>query len=311
MFILAAVGFAMYKGKKISDEGSKAIGNILIFLSLPCVIINGFLVERTTERLQGLWVSALLALGMLLLSMLVSRIILGRRALDNFAGSFSNPGFFGVPLIVASFDDGAVFYIAAFIAFLNLLQWTYGVGLLQRSDENDILQKKEKAESMGKALAAGTVATLKKLVKAPFMIAIVIGLFFFLTGISMPEIPGKCISFIAGVNTPLAMFTIGIYMAQTDLLKMFVKPRLYLVSFVKLLLIPAIAIVIMKFIPVSNEIMKMCILIAAACPVGSNIAVYAQLHKRNHGYAVETVIISTLLSILTIPAMISFANWMW
>ena len=57
--------------------------------------------------------------------------------------------------------------------------------------------------------------------------------------------------------------------------------------------------------------MKLAILIAAACPVGSNVAVYAQLHNKNYQYAVETVIISTLLSIVTIPFVVWFATMVW
>ena len=201
MTILAAVGFILYKTKKVGNEGSKSIGNILIYLSLPCVIINGFLVEYSTERIIGLGISALLALIVLLLSMLISRICCGRNAIDNFSGSFSNAGFFGVPFIVATFSSGAVFYVASFIAFLNVLQWTYGVALLKHSGSDGMLVKNE----TGKEESAELVKTiLINLIKAPFMIAIIIGLFFFFTRIQMPEIIGKCIKYIADLNTPLA-----------------------------------------------------------------------------------------------------------
>ena len=53
------------------------------------------------------------------------------------------------------------------------------------------------------------------------------------------------------------------------------------------------------------------VLIAAACPVGSNVAVYAQLHDQDYGYAVETVVISTMLSIVTIPVLMSIAMAIW
>ena len=46
MFLLAGVGYALVKAGKISKEGSKSIGSILLTVSLPCVIVNGFLVER-------------------------------------------------------------------------------------------------------------------------------------------------------------------------------------------------------------------------------------------------------------------------
>lgn len=57
MFLLAAIGFLAYRTGKISNEGSKSIGNLLIYISLPAVIIKGFLVERTTERALGLLIS--------------------------------------------------------------------------------------------------------------------------------------------------------------------------------------------------------------------------------------------------------------
>jgi predicted permease len=57
--------------------------------------------------------------------------------------------------------------------------------------------------------------------------------------------------------------------------------------------------------------MKTAILLAAACPVGSNVAVYAQLHGKDYPYAVETVVISTMLSLLTIPALVCLASAVW
>lgn len=226
MLLLAAVGYVMFRCGKISQEGSKTLGNLLIYLSLPCVIINSFLVERTAERITGFVASALIALVVLGLSMGISRLVLGKHAIDNFAGSFSNPGFFGVPLIVASIGSEGVFYVAPFIAFLNLLQWTYGVSLLENSDENGMLVNKSVKQGASGSFAAKSAAMGLRLLKAPFMIAILIGLFFFFTGLTMPSILGKCISGIAAINTPIAMFTIGIYMAQTDILKMFHSPTL-------------------------------------------------------------------------------------
>lgn len=309
MAILAAVGYWMYTRGKISQEGSKALGNILIYLSLPCVIVKSFLVECTAERVTGFFVSALMAALTLAVSVLIARLVLGRHAIDNFAGSFSNPGFFGTPLIIASLGSGGVFYIAAFIAFLNLLQWTYGVSLLQASDQNGMLPRRSEAKATAKNNLAGQAARLgKRLLTAPFMIAILIGAFFFFTGVSMPSVLVKCIDSIAGLNTPLAMFTIGIYMAQVNVPKMFRKPRLYLVSLVRMVLIPAATVGLLLLLPASMSELKLAVLIAAACPVGSNVAVYAQLHDRNYRYAVETVVMSTLFSVITLPLLVGLGE---
>lgn len=91
-------------------------------------------------------------------------------AIERFAGAFSNPGFFAIPIITSCLGTEAVFYTVFFVAFLNLLQWSYGVSILKGEQER---------------------INIKKLLQAPFFIAIVIGLFFFLTGIELPEVAKK------------------------------------------------------------------------------------------------------------------------
>lgn len=290
MFLLAGVGFALFKTKKITPEGSKSLANILIYAVLPCVIVNGFLVERTQERIIGLLLSALAAAVTLFVAILISRLFFKKDAIAQFSAAFSNCGFFGVPLIVATLSSGAVFYAAAFIAFLNLLQWTYGVYIM-----------------------TGKKAGLKPaaVIKAPFMIAIIIGLILFFTGLPLPALATKTLGFITGLNTPLAMFTVGIYLAQTDLAKILVKPKLYWISVVRLVIIPLVTVALLSLIPANFLELKMAVLLAAICPVGSNVAVYAQLHNQDYAYAVETVVISTILSIVSMPLIMALAGLIW
>ena len=292
MFLLAGIGFMLFKGGKITLEGSKTLGNILIFGSLPAVIINGFRIERTAEHVSGLLWAALAALIVVMLSILISHFMFRKDGVAAFATSFANPGFFGIPLIVASLGQGAVFYAAPFIAFLNIGQWTYGVSRLN-----------------GQPVLQGFQP--KKLIKAPFVIAILVGIFLFVTQIRLPEILSSCLSSVAGLNTPLAMFTVGVYLAQTDLKKMLGRRSLYLISALRLLVIPALSLLILMLFPVSMEQMRTVLLIVAACPVGSNVAVYAQLHNKDYPYAVETVVISTLLSIVTIPFILYLSSLIW
>ncbi len=289
MFLLAGIGFLLYKGGKIGSEGGRTLGNILIYASLPAVIINGFRVERTAEHVTGMIWSAAGALALLLISILISHFVFRKDPIGAFAGAFSNPGFFGVPLILASVGEGAVFYVASFIAFLNIGQWTYGVSLLN-----------------GQPLTEGL--KLKKLVQAPFVLAILAGLILFAAQIRLPDMVSGILTTLAGLNTPLAMFTVGIYLAQTDFLKMFRKKELYLISAVRLVIIPLVALLLLSLFPGSMREMKTVLLIAISCPVGSNVAIYAQLHGKDYSYAVETVILSTALSIVTIPLMVHLSG---
>ena len=290
MFLLAAVGFIAFRTGKISNEGSKTIGNILIYISLPAVIVKGFMVERTGERITGLLISMAAAAVILGICILVSRLCFRNDPIASFGAAFSNPGFFGIPLITAILGDGGVFYVAPFIAFLNLLQWSYGVSLLT---------------------GRKTGLKAKQILTAPFMIAIVVGLILFFTKLSLPVVVTKTLDFCVGLNTPLAMFAVGVYLAQCSFRKMLKKKKLYAISAIRLLLIPLIVLALLTVIPgISNDI-RYGMLISAACPVGSNLAVYAQLHDKDYTYAVETVATSTLFCIVTIPLLVQLAGLLW
>lgn len=288
MFFLVSIGFLMFRKNLISQEGSKTIGNILIYVSLPCMIIRGFIVERTPGHLLGLFVSTVAAFLVLLMSMLLSGHVFKGDGIASFAGAFSNPGFFGIPLMVAAIGKGGVFYAAAFISFLNILQWTWGVQTLTGS--------------------SGKIK-LRDVLRAPFMKAVIIGLLLFFLQPKLPEMAYTILDDLAGINTPLAMFVTGVYLAQSDIPAMLKRKKLYAVAGVRLLLIPAVTLLILLPIPSGFIPLKLAILIASSCPVGSNVAVYAQLHGKDYGYAVETVIVSTLFSILTVPTMVTLGNY--
>ena len=68
---------------------------------------------------------------------------------------------------------------------------------------------------------------------------------------------------------------------------------------------------LLSLLPAELNSMKYALLLAIACPVGSNVAVYAQLHGKDYPYAVETVVVSTILSLGTIPLLMVCASGLW
>ena len=292
MFILVAVGCVLFRTGKITLEGSKTLGNILIYVALPSVIVNSFLIERTPEKVHALAMSAAASFLCILISAVVSGLVFRKNGVEAFASTFPNPGFFGVPLMIASIGQGAVFYVACFIAFLNVGQWTYGVSIMN-----------------GQPVRQGFEP--KKLIQAPFVIAIIIGLILFATQLQLPALIDGCLNTVAALNTPLAMFTVGVYLAQIDVKDLIRRKSLYAVSAARLLLIPALSLGLLSLLPAGLYDMKMALRLACSCPVGVNVAVYAQLHGKDYGYAVETVILSTALSLISIPGIVWIATHLW
>uniref|UniRef100_UPI00405658D5 AEC family transporter n=1 Tax=Acetatifactor sp. TaxID=1872090 RepID=UPI00405658D5 len=119
------------------------------------------------------------------------------------------------------------------------------------------------------------------------------------------------ISSSAGLNTPVAMLVSGVYLAKVNGKAMITSRKLYALTVARLCVIPLISAAILCLLPGNFYELKVCLLIASACPVGSNVAVYAQLHNKDYVYAVETVVLSTLFSIVSIPVLLFVFQNIW
>ena len=287
MALLAAVGVYLSRKGFLSPQGTKDLGAILLRVIIPCVIVKSYITEFSRERLLELALSAGLALIGFILAMVISYLVFGkRRRLENFAASFCNAGFIGIPLAQAIIGEEGVFYIAASVALLNLFQWTSAVYIM--ADRKD-------------AISAKTIA------KNPVVIAIVIGVVLFVSQIPVPGIVTSTLGYIAGMNTPIAMILMGTYLAKLPLKKLLDK-RAYGCVLFRLVIIPAVILLVFWVLPVSNADIALAAFLAAATPVGANICVFAQQYDCDYEFSVVTVCLSTLLSVITVPLLVSFAQ---
>lgn len=151
--------------------------------------------------------------------------------------------------------------------------------------------------------------TLHTVLSNPIADGAILGLVIYFSDLG-GRLPGPALTaltHIGNLNAPLAMIVLGVYLAQSDLRALFTSLRLYWISFVRLVLIPTLTLALFHFLPMPSD-MRLAILIAAAAPVGANVAVYAQLNGLNHVYASQTVTLSTLLSIVILPLFAAATN---
>ena len=287
MALLMAVGILLSRRGFLSPQGTKDLGAILLRIIIPCVIVKSYITTYSRERLLELALSAGLALVAFILAMGIAYLVYGkRRRIENFAAAFCNAGFIGIPLAQAVIGDEGVFYMAASVALLNLFQWTYGVYIM--TDRRD-------------SISAKTIA------KNPVVIAIVIGIALFLSRLPVPGIVTSTLGYIAGMNTPVAMILMGTYMAKLPWRKLLDK-RAYGCVLFRLVIIPAVVLLVFWALPISNQNVALAAYLAAATPVGANICVFAQQYDCDYEFSVVTVCLSTVLSIVTVPLMVSLAQ---
>lgn len=283
MLLMIAVGFVLSRIKLLKEAGTACLATLLLNLILPSSILNSFLSAEESVHFSAIAISFGISALAVLIAVVISKLAFPRDAVGNFASAFSNAGFMGIPLITGILGARAVIFAAPFIAIVNVLQWTYGVYLFTGSTDG---------------------LKVKQLIRNPILISLALGMLVALLRISFPMIITKTISGFAAMNAPIAMLILGAYMSRSDLKKLFMDGRMYLISLFRLMIVPIVTMLALKLFQLSDPTICMAIFIAAAAPVGSNVAVYAQRNGGDYQYASGTVCISTAFAILTMPLLV-------
>lgn len=284
VFILIAVGFVLKKAKMIDDNGSKQLTNILLFIVTPCVLIKSYQTEfRTDLAANILWAAfftVIIHAVMIVISTLIFRKEPTKRYRINiFSAVYSNCGFMAIPLLSAVLPENGVIYGSAYLAIFNILYWTHGVCLYTGSRKS---------------------LSLKNAFLNPGVIGTILSLVLFVGRVELPRIIFEPVNYLAGLNTPLAMIVLGVYLANIDFKKTLKKISIYLVALLRLIVFPVIAIIISRVMRLDGDVAK-AVLISAACPPATVATLFAAKFGLDAGYASEVVSVSTVLSIITIP----------
>lgn len=131
--------------------------------------------------------------------------------------------------------------------------------------------------------------------------------FYFFLPLELPTVLSSAVNSIASMNAPVAMIILGTYLAQMKFRELFTDKTVYLCAFMRLIVIPLATAVILMLLP-GNEMLKMSVLIVAATPVGSNVAIFAQMENMDYTQAVKDICLSTILCIVTILLIVTAAG---
>ena len=288
MFALMLLGLLLSRRGMITEQGSRDLSNVLLYTVIPCVILRSYMSEFSTEKLRAMGLSALIAVIAFAASIAVAYLTCGtRHRIENFAVAFGNAGFIGISLVTAVFGPEAAFYVVSFSTFANLLQWTYGIVIISG-----------KKETMN----------LRMVFVNPVFISMVIGIALFVLQPTLPTVVTGTIGYIADGNTVLAMIILGYYLSKVQLRGLFADVRLYLFSALRLLVVPAVTILVFLPFPFARGEITLITLIAAATPIASSTAIFAQKFDQDYRRAVSYVCLSTILSVATLPLVMLFAE---
>ncbi len=197
---------------------------------------------------------------------------------------FSNVGFIGIPVISSIFGTEYVIYVSEFMLVYTLIFYTYGIALMD-----------------GKLTAASCKAMLN-----PGTVSGLLALAIIIFNIRLPEFLKTAITYLGNITSPMALIAVGFALANSDIRKIFGQPRLYVFSFVKLLLLPLLLLPVIRLVIEDTQLRAVC-LVMFGMPVGNMPLILGNQRGLNVTACSAAIILSTVLCVLTVPVLLMFA----
>lgn len=290
-FIMIIMGYTLVKLKIVKSEDSKVLSMVCLYLIMPCVIINSFLIDFTPEKLKGLGLAVGVAIVIHFVAWIFIKIlgkVLNFNPVEKASVMYSNAANMVIPVVMSVLGDEWVLYSSAFVSVQLVLLWTHCKSML--SNEKGF--------------------ELKKIYTNINLIAIFIGVLLFITKIHIPSVLQGTLKSVGGTVAPISMIITGMIMAGAELKKVFSNGRIYLVLFFRMIFFPFIVFLIIYFTGITKVIdngamILLVTFIATITPTASSITQMAQVYGNNEQYAGAINIMTTVASIITMPIMVA------
>ncbi len=290
LFIMIAVGYVCSKKGMLSPQTIKELSKFIIYVVTPCLVVESFHRPFDSSMLGNMGIACTAAIGAHVLNIILSRIFVkdrehSRQVVYQFATIFSNCGFMGLPLQYAILGSDGVFYGAVFIAIFNVFTWTYGFTL------------------MG---SQGDRIKLKEILLNPGVLGVTVGFIVFVTSFQIPHVLLVPIKGFAALNTPLPMVVVGYYLSQISSLRVLKDKNLVITTVIKLMAAPLLALLLFYLTGIRG-LLLISLIISASAPSAANTVMFSVLFNRDTKLAVTLVSVSVLISLFTMPLVISLA----
>ena len=290
LFVIMLMGYAVVKAGLMKSSESKSISVVMVYLVIPCVIIDAFQVDYTADVKKGLLLACVAAVLVHVLFLILTTILKQVLQLDTIERAtviYSNAGILVIPLVQDLLGQEYVIYSSAYIAVQLILIWTHCKNMLCEEDRLE----------------------WKKVFLNVNIISIIVGAILFICKIQLPSGVQDVLDMMNNMIGPIGMLLAGMVIADVPLKTVFTKKRNYVSTVLRLIVYPIFVLILMKLIYTftglndSKQIL-LTVYIASITPACATVTSMAQLYDKDAAYASSLYVLTTLLSIVTMPVMV-------
>lgn len=283
LFAIAA-GFLANRMGILGGETDKKISRLLLSITLPAMILGSVCTgDALPERavvLGTLGVAAVFYLLEFAFVLAVPPLLggtPGQKGVWRYTLAFPNVAFIGYPVVSALFGPEALFYAAILVLPFNLMTFT-----------------------LGPLMLAGAKRFSLRQMFSPCVAASILALGLALVRLRPPAMIGEALNFVGGVTVPLSLLFVGSLLAGIPLGRMLASPRLWILTAVRLLVLPAVLCFLLRRMGTDALILGVAVT-QMAMPAAVNGSLLCMEYGGDAECMAQITFVSTLASIVTIP----------
>ena len=287
--VLVIAGIWLYQKKFLDDHSTTKISAMITHLFNPMLMVSSAMdsIGKVDKKswFTVLFIVFVIFIILILLSFPAIRFFEkepGKKELFQLTLIFGNLGFMGIPVVSGVYGEAYAVYVLAFIIGFNFFFYTFVLTLLDR---------KFNLKALKGMLNPGTLACF-------------LAIFLLLIEPSLPVFVTSPIKWLGNLCSPLAMLILGQSVARSDLKKIFTSPGLYLFTAYRMILLPLLAIPILKLLPLDEIVRGVC-LIEISMPVANLVLTTGLEKKIDCDQVSAAIIMTTILSVFTLPVIVS------
>ena len=288
LFTCILVGFILNKSRVLPRDADVILSRLVSYVAIPAMVIKTFRAHCTPANLRADAFLLLVILAVTLIGMAISYLAapyLTKKkenyGVFRYAITLSNFGFVGNPLVLALLGEEALFHFL--IITLPGTLYAYTIGMID--------------------LTTGQQKFRPSMLLTPSILSMGVGIFMGLTSMPLPAFLEKAIGSLQDCYSPLAMLMTGIVIGHYNPLKLLKEKEIYVLSFLRLIVLPLFFLGLCKLIRLDAFATQMTVFYTAM-PVGLNTIIFPAAFGGDETPGAAMAIISNLIGLITVPLIV-------
>lgn len=284
LFCIMILGMLLQRSGLMKTEGKSILTDLVIMVTLPANIIKSFQMEFDHQILMSCLTVFIVAIMIQIASWLLSMVLYpgfpeSRKKVLQYATICSNSGILGNAIAEGIFGGLGLLYASIYVIPQRVFMWSVGLTYFTEAPDAKKL--------------------IKKVATHPCILAVFAGFLIMIFQIQLPGFVDATIHAAANANTFLAMLLVGMILAGVKLTTLFDKTTLYY-SFVRLFFIPVLVLIGCRLGHTDTLVTGVSVVLSGM-PAASVTAVMALKYRKDEIFATKCVVLTTLLSMVTVP----------